>query len=85
MENTAAHSLNIEQCKKITATSIDSVDSFSHRQIVLSYQGGRIVVTGNGMKIINFSKTGGSFGATGEIISVRYIGKGMGLKSRLFK
>lgn len=85
MENAIPHSLGIEQCKKITATAIESVDSFSDKQIVMSYREGRIVVAGSGMKIINFSKTSGSFAATGEIISVRYLGKGIGLKSRLFK
>lgn len=85
MENVAPHSLGIEQCKKVTATAIDSVDAFSDKQIILSYSAGRIVVTGNGMKIVNFSKTGGSFAATGEIVSVRYIGKGASLKSKLFK
>ena len=84
MENTT-HSLTIEQCKKITATAIDSVDSFSDKQIILSFSGGRIVVTGNGMKITNFSKTGGSFSATGEINSARYIGTGSPLRSKLFK
>ena len=83
MEN--AHSLNVEQCKKVTATAIDSVDSFSDKQIIMSYPSGRIVVTGSGMKIVSFSKTGGSFAAAGEIISVRYISKGIGIKSRLFK
>lgn len=85
MENMAPHSLAIEQCKKVTATAIESVDSFSDKQIVMSYSAGRIVVAGSGMKIINFSKSSGSFAATGEIISVRYIGKGMGLRSKLFK
>lgn len=85
MDNSAAHSINIEQCKKITATAIESVDAFSDKQIILSYSAGRIVVAGNGMKIVGFSKTGGSFSATGEIISVRYIGKGMGFKGKLFK
>ena len=51
----------------------------------MSYSAGRIAVAGNGMKIINFSKTSGAFAASGEIVSVRYIGKGAGLKSKLFK
>ena len=50
------HSVNIEQCKRITATAIDSVDAFSDKQIMLSYSGGRIAVSGNGMKITNFIK-----------------------------
>ena len=85
MENVTAHSLNVEQCKKVTATAIDSVDSFSDKQLILSYPSGRIVVAGNGMKIINFSKTSGAFAATGEIPSVRYIAKGVSFKNKLFK
>lgn len=85
MENSVAHSISIEQCKKVSATAIDSVDAFSDKQIIMSFPGGRIVVAGSGMKIVNFSKTSGSFAATGDIISVRYIGKGIGLKSKLFK
>ena len=79
-----SHSISIEQCKRITATAIDSVDSFSDKQIILSYSGGRIVVAGNNMKIVAFSKSGGNFAATGEINSVRYISKGIRLK-KLFK
>ncbi len=85
MENVATHSISIEQCKKVTATGIDSVDAFSDKQIILSYSSGRIVVTGSGMKIINFSKTGGGFAATGEITSVRYLSRGVGLKQKLFR
>lgn len=85
MEQTVPHSVNIEQCKRITATGIDSVDSFSDKQILLTYKDGRIAVTGSGMKIVNFSKTSGAFSATGEIYSVRYIAKGAGFAKRLFK
>lgn len=79
------HNLTVEQCKKISATAITSVDAFSDKQIILSYGGGRISVNGSGMKIVNFSKTSGSFAATGEIAAVRYIGKGGSLKQKLFK
>ena len=85
MENAQPHSLNIEQCKRINATAIESVDAFSDKQIILSYPAGRIVVSGNGMKIAGFSKTSGSFSATGDIVSVRYLGKGMGIRGKLFK
>ena len=84
MENTP-HTLNIEQCKRISATAIESVDAFSDKQITLSYQSGKIIVAGSGMKIVNFSKSSGAFAATGEITSVRYAAKGLGIKSRLFK
>lgn len=85
MENATIHSIDIEQCKKITATLIESVDSFSDRQIVLSYANGKIVVVGANMKITSFSKSSGCFSAVGEIISVRYVGKGLSFKGKLFK
>lgn len=79
------HNLSIEQCKRVTATAISSVDSFSDKQIVLSYSGGRILVSGSGMKIVNFSKTSGSFAATGDIFGVKYMQKGGSFRQKLFK
>lgn len=79
------HNLTIEQCRRVTATAVESVDSFSDRQIVLSYSGGRIVVTGEKMKIVNFSKTSGAFAATGVISGARYLAKGGSFKQKLFR
>ncbi len=79
------HNLSVEQCRRITASAISSVDSFSDKQIVLSYSGGRILVTGSGMKIVNFSKTSGAFSATGDIYGVKYMQKGMSVRQKLFK
>lgn len=77
--------ITIESCKRVTATEIISVDSFSDKQIILSYANGRIVVQGSGMKIVNFSKSTGAFSATGDIFSARYLQKGVSLKQKLFK
>ena len=85
MENVAPHSLGIEQCKKVTATAITSVDAFSDKQIILSYQSGRIIVAGSGMKIVNFSKTSGAFSATGSVTGVKYSQKGGTFRQKLFK
>ncbi len=79
------HNLTIEGCKRITATDIISVDSFSDKQIVLSYANGRIVVQGSGMKIVNFSKSSGAFSAAGDIYGARYLQKGTSLRQKLFK
>ena len=79
------HNLTIEQCKKINATAITSVDAFSDKQIVLSYAEGRIIVNGSAMKIVNFSKTSGAFSAVGNITGARYVQKGGSLKQKLFK
>ena len=77
--------MNIEQQKSITVTGIESVASFSESQIVLSLCGSnmKLYVTGSGLKITGFSKTSGTFTATGSVSGVRYGNKS--LKSRLFK
>ena len=79
------HSLTIEQQKSITVTGIESVASFSESQIALSLAGSnvKLYVTGSGLKITGFSKTSGTFPATGSVSGVRYGGKS--LKAKLFK
>lgn len=84
MENSVPHAVNLEQRRKITATSIDSVDSFSDRQIILSFSGGRIIIGGSGLKITAFSSSNGNFCAVGEIQSLRYVGKALSLTKKLF-
>lgn len=79
------HTLSIEQCKKITATGIDSVDGFMPQQIVLTYAGGKITVTGNNLKIINFSKSTGAFAASGDISGVKYGAKSTKFLQKVFK
>ena len=77
--------LTIENCKRISATEIISVDAFSDKQIILSYANGRILVQGSGMKIVNFSKSTGAFSAAGDITGARYLPKGLSIKQKLFK
>lgn len=79
------HNVVIEDCKKITATAIDSVDGFSSSQIVLTYKGGKIVVAGSGLKIVNFSKANGNFAAVGTVSGVKYTAKNTGIRQKLFK
>lgn len=85
MEESGQHIISIENRKRFTATQIEAVEAFSATQIVLSYAGGKIVVTGNDMKITSFSKSNGAFSASGVFTSARYAQKGAGLKQRLFK
>lgn len=85
MEQNEQHSLCVENCKKITATAIEAVESFSSTQLVLAYSGGRIVVSGSEMKITAFSKTSGQFAANGKITGVKYAQKAASLRQKLFK
>ncbi len=85
MEQTEQHILTIENRKRISATQIDAVEAFSPTQLVLSYAGGRIIVGGSDMKITAFSKSTGSFSASGTINSVKYAQGVGGLRQKLFK
>lgn len=85
MEQTQQHLLSIENQKKLTATAIDSVDAFSATQLVLSFSGGKIVVCGSDMKITGFSKSSGSFSASGTFTSVKYAHKGVSFRQKLFR
>ena len=85
MEETQGHIISIENRKRLTATQIEAVEAFSATQLVLSYAGGRIIVTGSDMKITQFSKSTGAFSANGLFAAVKYAQKGGSLKQRLFK
>ncbi len=85
MEQTEGHIISIENRKRFTATQIEAVESFSPAQLVLSYAGGRIIVSGSEMKITQFSKSTGSFAASGLFAGVKYAQKGTGLRQKLFK
>lgn len=84
MEQTEQHNISIENRKRFTATQIEAVEAFSSSQLILGYAGGRIIITGSDMKITAFSKSTGSFSASGNFNSVKYAQKGMGLK-KLFR
>ena len=74
----------IEQQKKITMTGVESVDSFTEKQITLSVCGGRAVIAGEGLKIVSFSQSGGGFCATGKICGVQFTEKRQKISKRLF-
>ncbi len=71
------HTLTVEQRKKIVMTGVESVNSFSPQQINLTVDGGKMTITGNDLKITNFSKTSGAFSAIGEVTSIKYGGGGL--------
>lgn len=84
MDETRLMTALIEQQKKITVTGVESVDSFSPQQITITLEGGRAQISGEGLKITDFSKTSGKFAAVGEIAGVRFFKKKEKLGKRLF-
>ncbi len=79
------HGLTIEDCRLFSATGIESVDGFSSTRIALGYAGGRILISGSGLKINAFSKSSGAFSASGTVTEVKYLPKGIKLARRLLK
>ena len=77
--------VQIEQRKKIIMTCVESVDSFSTQQISLTVEGGKAVITGETLKIVNFSKSNGNFAAEGKITGLKYLGKRDKITKRLFR
>ena len=73
----------IEQQKKISLTAVESVDSFSARQIVLTLENGRAFIAGEDLKIVGFSKADGSFSAVGKIEGLRFSPRGAKLIRKL--
>lgn len=74
----------IEQQKRITITGVESVDSFSAQQISLTLDNGKAVVSGENLKIVNFSKSNGNFSAVGKITGIRFAEKKQKIVKRLF-
>lgn len=84
MEESRPQTTLIEQQKKISLTAVESVDEFSPRQIVLTLQSGRAYIAGEGLKIVGFSKSDGSFSAVGKIAGIRYAAGREKLVRKLF-
>ena len=85
MDEKTVQTALIEQRKKITLTAVESVDSFTEKQISLTLEGCRAQIAGEELKIVSFSKSSGAFSATGKIAALRFVqGKGKAL-ARLFK
>ncbi len=86
MQNETVQSvLTIEQQRKITFTGVESVDSFSATAVSLTVCGKKVLISGNNLKVLAFSKGSGNFSASGEVSAVKFGGaKGKALQ-RLFK
>ena len=85
MEGNSEQTVLIEDQKKVTLSAVDSVDAFTAQQISLTLSGGgKAVVAGEGLKIVNFSKSNGNFTAVGKITGLRFADKRQNITKRLF-
>lgn len=65
----------LEGQSKLTMTCVESVDSFSETEIILTVSGKKVTIGGEKLKILSFSQGGGNFAANGEINLVKYGGR----------
>lgn len=64
--------LTIENQKTVSMTGVKSVSAFSAQQIVLELAVGKVTLTGNHLKITDFSKETGKFLAEGEVYGAKF-------------
>lgn len=68
------------------AKGVKEVEGFSDKEIkVLVVDERKLVVTGSGLRIVNFSKNAGELSVCGTINAVTYRNKGEKIIKRLFK
>ncbi len=78
MQEQQHHQVIIDNRKSIRVTAVDGVLAFNESKISLGLLGGnKLTVTGNGLKIVGFSKEEGTFFATGEVAGILYGGKNL--------
>lgn len=81
-----AHSIIVEERKKISVLDVAEVNGFSEKEIKISLVNGeKVLVLGQGMKIVGFSKESGNFVASGQISGVKYLGKSVSFIKKLIK
>ena len=81
-----AHSLIIDNQKKVSITDVSQVNGFSEKEIKITLNSGeKISILGAEMKIINFAKDSGNFVAEGQILGVKYQGKSVNFIKRIIK
>ena len=76
----------IEYKKSFTASGVGDVISFNDREIRLSLvEGGRVCITGEGLKIVRFNELDGSLSLSGKVNAVRYDEQKPPILKRIFK
>ena len=76
----------IEYKKSFSASGICDVLAFNEREIKLAIvEGGRMVITGESLKIVGFNKQSGEFKLVGIVSGVKFLSATGSPLKRLFK
>ncbi len=71
--------------KKLTITSVKTVDFFSDKVLKLSILGKNLTVNGSDIKITSFNQSTGQFSADGNFVSITFDAEKKPLLKRIFK
>ncbi len=72
MQNTAQHTVHIENREKMMVSGVVDVDSFDEQTVVLLTEKGKLTVKGDGLKVIGFTVETGDLQLQGKIIALGY-------------
>ena len=86
MQDTAGEQkLTLENQKKLYMSGVDSVDSFSDKELKLTDGGSKVLIGGEGIKITAYNKGNGALTADGKFDSIRYDANKAPFFKRIFK
>ena len=83
-----AHILHIEDRSRMSVTGVQDVESFNDTEVVLSTEGGELVIAGEGLSIGRLNLEDGQLTVAGRIDSLEYSAartEARGLFSRMFR
>ncbi len=80
-----SHSLNLTDRKKMSLTGVVKVESSNAAEVVMTTALGKLVITGNELKIDKFDVTDGNLTIAGNIDAIKYATAKQPLLKRIFK
>ena len=77
--------LSLEERRRVNITRVTAVEAFTDEKIRLKTDCGTLIITGEKLKIGNFSEATGAFSCGGNIISLSFSAKRENFVKRLLK
>lgn len=77
--------LELIERKKLNMTGVESVDGFTEQFLSLTVAGGKVRISGEGIKITAYNKATGALSAEGTFGEIKYSKKAVSLIKKLFK
>lgn len=69
------HSLTLDNRKTLSMTGVNEVISFDEKQLILSTEGGRMTIDGEGMHVTSLLLEEGRISVEGNVSAVTYSGR----------